>query len=132
MKKLIKLILLVLIVGFALINYRIFSFNKGFSKTDFGDKSIAESISTIANIKKIEYYKRTIPSEKATHKIYIETSEDAYLINATEDEIKALSALGSLSSKFNIEKISPIPFYVEIVVGFIVLIFPTGKKKSKA
>jgi translation elongation factor EF-G len=45
MKKLIKLALLVGIVLFALINYRIFSFNKGIHKTDLEDKSISKIIS---------------------------------------------------------------------------------------
>ena len=129
MKKLIKLALLVGIVLFALINYRIFSFNKGIHKTDLEDKSISKIISSLANIQKVEYYEKTIPSEEFTHKVYILTSEDAYLFDATENDINIIKGL-SILSKNKPEKISPIPFYVEIIAGIIVIATPFGKKED--
>ena len=126
MKRLIKLILLVAIVVFALWNYRYLSFDKGFSKTQMED----DFISTIVGIKKVEYYENTIQNEYK-YKVYIVTNEDAYLLNATQEDIDSFSLLGIFSDNIQPEKITPIPFYVEIVVGLIIIFFPTGKKKKK-
>ena len=129
MKRLIKLILLVAIVVFALWNYRYLSFDKGFSKTQMED-DFSSTISTIVGIKKVEYYENTIQNEYK-YKVYIVTNEDAYLLNATQEDIDSFSLLGIFSDNIQPEKITPIPFYVEIVVGLIIIFFPTGKKKKK-
>ena len=52
-------------------------------------------------------------------------------INATQEDIDSFSLLGIFSDNIQPEKITPIPFYVEIVVGLIIIFFPTGKKKKK-
>ncbi len=128
MKGFIKLILLVIIVGFALINYRIFTFTKGFSKREMEDKNLTEVISTITGINKIEYYKKTIADDKYIYNVFIETNTDAYLLSATQEEIDSFSVLSIFSEKLKPEKISPIPFYVEIVLGLLILIIPFGKR----
>ena len=130
MKQLIKFLLLVAIVVFALINYRIYSFDKGFSKSDMEGKSFTETLTTLANIQKVEYYEKTIKDEEYIYKVYIETSEDSYLFEATQKDIDSFKMLGIFSNNLQPQKVNPIPFYFEIIVGVIILFIPFGKKKS--
>ncbi len=131
MKFFIKLLLLGLIVTFALFNHKYISFDKGISKTDFEDKSVIGVLTTVTGVKSVQYYKKTFAREDGyNYKVYIVTTGDAYLLDATDDDIKAFKTLGIFSSKFQPEKISPIPFYVEVIVGFLVLVIPFGKKSS--
>lgn len=94
------------------------------------EDDFSSTISTIVGIKKVEYYENTIQNEYK-YKVYIVTNEDAYLLNATQEDIDSFSLLGIFSDNIQPEKITPIPFYVEIVVGLIIIFFPTGKKKKK-
>ena len=128
MKKLIKLILIVVVVMFALVNYRIFSFNKGFCKTQIEGKNISQAISTLTGIKKIEYYEKTIKDDEYTYKVYIVTNQDSYLLDATQEDIDSFSVLGIFSEKLQPEKINPIPFYIEIVICIIILAIPSGNR----
>lgn len=127
MKGFIKLVLLVVIIMFALINYRVFTFQKGASKTSIENKNIIQVASTISSITKIEYYERTIPNDDYKYKVYIETNADAYLLEAKQEEIDALNGLGILSGSLKPQKISPIPFYFEIIAGILVIAIPFGK-----
>ena len=131
MKIIIKLLLIAGIIVFALWNYRFLTFNKGFSKTNYENKSISQTLSTLKNINKVEYYKTVIKKDDYTYNVYIETTEDAYLLKATQDDIDSFKVLGIFSNKLNPQKISPIPFYFEIIIGFIILLIPTGSKSKQ-
>lgn len=146
-KLFIKLILLLILTLFALFNYRFISFNKGISKTKMDNNmSITEILTTVTSINKIEYYKRPFmngrdknsphqPSNYQSYdyiyRVYIVTNNEAYLLKATQDDINAFNTIGIFSQSFKPNKISPIPYYVEIIIGFIILIIPFGKRKSK-
>ena len=152
MRVFIKLVLLTAIVLFAFFNYRYISFDKGISKTSFEDKGVLETLQTVSGIQKVEYYKKPFAkesqpdkssraassqdsgsaSDEYIYKVYIVTNEDAYLLDATEDDIAAFSLMGVFSSKLQPVKVKPIPFYVEIIVGLVVLIIPFGRRSKKA
>lgn len=130
MKFIIKLILLIGIVVFALVNYRILSFEKGFSKGNMDDKSITEVVSTLTNIEKVEYYEKTIKGKEDHYNVYVVSKEDAFLFSCTKDEVDALNVLGIFAGSLKPEKVTPIPFYVEIVVGLLIIFIPFGKKSK--
>ena len=130
MRFLIKLALIGALVVFALVNYRIYSFEKGLSKTKMGDKSFVEVVSTIAGIEKVEYYENGSTSNENIYNVYIVTHDDAYLFRASEKDMTVFKVAGLFSDKISPEKISPIPFYVEIIAGVIILLLPFGKKKK--
>ena len=128
---LIKLALIAALAVFALVNYRYLSFDNGWSITDLNNKttvSAAEYIDYIPT--KVEYYKKTISTSEYEYKVFIETNAANYLFDATADDISALNTLGILSSSLKADRITPIPFYVELVIGLIILIIPAGKKKK--
>ncbi len=127
MKHLIKFILVVAIVVFALVNHRIFSFEKGFSETSMEGKNVTEVISVLTGIKKVEYYEKTI-KDGYTYKVYIVTNKDAYLLDATQEDIDGFSVLGVFKGNLKPEKISPIPFYIDIIAGIMILAIPFGVK----
>lgn len=133
MRVFIKLVLIVLIVLFAFFNYKYISFDKGISQRSMGNKSVGEFLQTLSGIKSIQYYKKTITlpqsSEDYIYKVYIVTTEEAYLLDATQDDIDAFNVLGIFSSSLKPELIKPIPFYVEIILGVIILIIPFGRKR---
>ena len=145
-----KLIIIVLIVLFALFNYKFISFDKGISKTSAENMSVSEVLTTVTGIVKVEYYERPFmkkikESEDSvsrpgnyqyydyTYRVYIVTNNEAYLLNATQDDIDAFNILGIFSKTIKPNKISPIPYYVEIIVGFLILVIPFGipKKETK-
>lgn len=129
MRFLIKLVLIAGIALFGLINLRVYSFDKGFSKTELPeDKTIIETIKTLTTIEEIEYYETTFDSGEYTYNIYLKTSEDSYLLKATQKDIDAFNTLGILVDKLTPEKISPIPVYVELALMGLILIIPFKKR----
>ena len=50
-----KLLILIILILFALFNYRFISFDKGISKTSMDNMSVREVLSTVTNITKVEY-----------------------------------------------------------------------------
>lgn len=144
---LLKLILLTIITLFALFNYRFISFDKGISKTNMDDKSVRQVLSTVADITKVEYYKRPFMDGKPSngsqrpsnyqpydyiYRVYIVTNNEAYLLKATEDDIEAFQTLGIFSKTLKPNKINPIPYYIEIIIGFLILVIPFGIPKKKS
>ena len=131
MKGLIKLALLIGIVAFALWDYRVLN-SVGFSQFEIPeDKSIVEYFQEIGNIKKIEYYKNVFPVDYKWC-LYIETKENAYLLNVDDDTIEALNTCGFFVDKLKPQKITPVvPLYVEAVLGGFILcsfFFPNRKR----
>lgn len=139
MKFLIKLLLIAGIVVFGLWNYRILTFEKGISKTEFENKSVIETLSTLSNITKVEYYKRTLVKENSDsstqddyiYNVYIETTTDAYLLGATQEAVNMFDSLGVFKKSLTPNKITPVPFYVEIILAVIILIIPFGRRKRR-
>ncbi len=142
-----KLLILIILILFALFNYRFISFDKGISKTSMDNMSVREVLSTVTNITKVEYYQRPFMNGKPNdeiprpsnyqpydymYRVYIVTSDDAYLLKATKDDIEAFQTLGIFSQTLKPNKLKPIPYYVEIIIGFLVLIIPFGKPKKKS
>lgn len=126
----IRAILILCIAGFTLVNYRLFSFKNGFPKGADDDMSFEEALTTLTTISKIEYYDTApAPFTSNSYRIYIESSVDSYIFTATQDDIDALNALG-LVSKIKPTKITPIPFYVEIILILVLLFVPFGGKKN--
>ena len=140
MKKLIKPAIILLIVIFALFNYRVITFGGGFSKFDMEDagSSIEDSgssfgnfILTLSSIEKVEYYEKTIKFTENTHNYYILTSDGAYLMESTEDGVDAFKLLGIFSEKLQPKKITPIPYYIDLLVIIAVIFIPLETKKKK-
>ena len=122
----IKIALLFVLLFVALCNYRLFTFSRGCSgSTMSGDftESLLESLS----VDRIEYYKRTIPSDDSTYKVYIETVSSGYLLDATDADIAAIELLDR-SVIIEAEENTIIPFYVEIIVGLLILFIPFGSR----
>lgn len=130
MKFIIKLLLIVAVAGFALWNYRIFTFNKGLSKTEIST-DLKTTISTLVGIEKIEYYEKTIKSENYTHRVYVATQNGGFLFDSTQAEIEGLNLVGIFANSLKPEQIAIIPFYVEIIVGVAILVIPFGKRKKR-
>lgn len=130
MKGIIKLLLLVVLVGFALINHRYYTFDKGLSQLKM-DSSFSTIIKTATDIQKVEYYKRVANNQDYQYNVYLVTSDEAYLLKATQDDIDGFKVLGVFSDKLKPKKISPIPFYVDIIVGILILAIPAPKKKEQ-
>ena len=126
----IKVVLAIFIVLFALFNYKIITFTHGISKQQSdGDNTLA-SLQTLKDVKSVKYYNKTIApksdSESGNYKyrIFIETGDDAYLLDATQAQLDAFGAVGELSPRYKPHQIKPVPFYVEIIVGIIVVLLP--------
>lgn len=129
MRIFVKILLVIGVCLFSLINLRVYSFNKGFSKTEYPEnKTIVETIKTIANLKKVEYYKLSFNDDEYIYNVYIETNEDCYLLRAKQEDIDAFSTLGILIDSFKPEKISPIPIYVDVAIMLAILAIPLGKR----
>lgn len=145
---LLKFFLLLIIVLFALFNYKFISFDKGISKTSMENMSVREVLTAVTGITNVEYYempfmKKIKESNDSVHRpsnyqsydyiyrVYIVTNNDAYLLKATQDDIDAFNVLGIFSKTLKPNKITPIPYYVEIIIGFLVLVIPFGRPKKE-
>lgn len=126
-----KLLILGGIIFFTLWNYRLFEINKGWSITEISNKSSYSQVSDFITdgIEKIEYFKVPHSCNDDSYKIHISTSTKSYLFDATEDDIKILNTLGVLSSNVKPHSVTVIPFYVEIIVGLIVIFIPIGRRR---
>ena len=83
----------------------------------------------LINIEKVEYYKKTIKQDNYKYNVYIQTNDYAYLFLATQDDIDSFKTMWLFSGNLKPQKISPIPFYIEIIIGFVILIIPIRSKK---
>ena len=137
MRTLVKILVVFAILVFALFNYRFLTFSQGISQHNFEDQSVLEAMQTLSNIKTVQYYHKTFVSKsdddksQYIYRVYLETDDAAYLLDATQDDIDMFETLGIFNSKLQPKKITPIPFYVEIVVSIIVLILPFGRRRKK-
>ncbi len=129
----IKLLLIIGIIIFGLVNYRVLSLNNGFSQNEIsGNMTLKEAVLTLTGISKIEYYDTApFPFNSESRSLYIETSQKNYLLTVSQSEIDALNIVGIFSSKVKPQKITPVPFYVEIIVGIVVLALPFGKRNNR-
>lgn len=125
----IRAVLIVLIVLFALFNYKVITFSHGISKRQEDNKNVLQSLQSLSDVKVVKYYDKIVPTKSETdssvyiYRLYVETTEEAYLLNVTQDHIDAFEVVSKFDPKYTPQKITPIPFYVEIIVGIIVL-FP--------
>lgn len=124
-----KLFIILILAFFTVINYRYFSFTKGISKFDMNDKTFIEQVEALTNIEKVEYYSKVIADGDKKYNVYVVTNKDAYLFSATENDITALSVTGYFANNVKPQKVTVIPFYVEIICGVVVLFFPKLKRK---
>lgn len=128
---LIKLTLIAALTIFALYNYRFLSFDKGWSNFSINKN---EDISAIVNIKstptKVEYYKKTFSNNEYIYRIFISTNEENYLLHARQYDIDNLDLIANFDKNIKPNLIKPIPFYVEIIIGLIILIIPFGRKNK--
>ena len=141
---LIKVFLVVAIVLFALFNYKIITFKHGISKHHADGDNVLESLQTLSGVQSVKYYNKIVEtkgeneSTNYKYRVFIETGSDAYLLDATQAELDAFGVVGTLSNRYKPQKITPIPFYVEIIVGVLVVLFPpidmikNLKNKNKA
>ncbi len=135
MKRLIKFILILALCCFALVDYRVFSFNKGLSSFGGNGKSDEEILYSLLNVEKVEYYeiklsRLTNGENGVLYMVYLITSEDAYLVGASQKDIDAMKVAGFFANPLKPEKISPIPLYVEGILALVILFFPIGRKKK--
>ncbi len=129
-RALIKAVLVIGIALFALVNYRIFSFNKGLSKSELDNSNSKEAIIALININKIEYYDTPIANEQP-YIIFVETAESGYLFRTDNNGITALSVAGIFANNITPQKISPIPFWIEIIIAIVITFFPFGRSNKK-
>lgn len=125
-----KLLIITGIIFFALWNHRFFSFYKGFSKSNYQDYSITTTLTSLNNIEKVEYYEKVVKSDESQYKVYILTTDDVYLLDASQDDIDAMQNLTIFNDNNKPRKFAPVPFYVETIIGFIILVIPFGRKKK--
>ena len=142
---LIKVFLVVAIVLFALFNYKIITFKHGISKHQADGNNVLESLQTLSDVQSVKYYSKIVETKSDSgssnykYRVFIETGSSAYLLDATQAEIDAFKVVGNLSTRYKPQQIKPIPFYVEIIVGALVVLFPPfeliqklrNKNKSK-
>ncbi len=129
----IKLLLMVAIFVFALCNYRYYSFSKGYSTVAINDDDtfdIEIVVDVLANLEEVEYYKKTISTDEYEYRIYFTTTSRAYLFDATDDDITALKLLAK-TNLFEVNEVFVVPFYVDIIVGLIILFLPFGKRRKR-
>ena len=147
MRIFIKIVLIAALVLLIFFNYKYISFDKGISKQDIETKNVTEFLQTLSNIKSVQYYKKTFTKPERNgpsgqrpsnyqdydykYKIYIVTTQEAYLLDATQDDIDSFNIMGVFSSNLQPELIKPIPFYIEIILALIILVIPFGRKKSE-
>lgn len=125
----IKLIILAGLACFALVNYRCLSLDKGWSVVSINNKESITAVSLIESIPtKIEYYKKPFSDDE--YKVYIETNGDNYLFDATEKDLLVLDVLGVFAPNIKPQKITPIPFYVELILGLIIIFLPFGRRNN--
>lgn len=131
MKLLVKLFLIVCIAIWGAVSLRIYTLGKGISKFEYdGDSSFWETLETTLSIENIEYYKSSISSDERTaYKVYIETTDECYLLNASKDEVDAFKIAGFFSENVKPKAISPLPVYVYGIAMAVILLFPTRRKK---
>ena len=130
-KNIIKLFIIAGIIVFALWNYRFLTFNKGLSNRNSpNNQTITQTLYLLSNIQKVEYYEKTIKQDKYIYNIYIETSDDSYLLQCTQDDVDSFKTMSIFSGNLKPIKIAPIPFYVEIIVILIIGFIPTETKKN--
>lgn len=122
---LVKFALVILIIVFALFNCKYQSFKFGSSTVSVNHKdSYSEVISTIQNIDKIEYYKKDILTDSYKYKVYITTDKEAYLLNATDADITQIELAGA-TKVYDVQEISPVPFYFEIMLAIFIIFYPS-------
>lgn len=133
MKLLTKLFIIFCIAVWGAISLRVYTFGKGVSKFEYdGDSSFWETLETALSIEKIEYYKSAISSDEDTaYKVYIETTDECYLLEASKEVITTFTVAGFFSSKITPKPISPLPVYVYGIIMVVVLLFPTKRKRKK-
>lgn len=126
----VKLALILGIACFALTDLRFFSFDKGFSATNVDNQQSVSAIKLIENAPiKVEYYKKPIVDNEYEYLIYIVTKDKNYLLNINYNDIETLTFLGFFVNNVKPKEIYPVPFYVELILGFLVLIIPFGSRK---
>lgn len=128
-RAIIKALLIVAIAIFALVNYRVFSFSKGFSKSDLDNNNSEAVITELLNINKIEYYDTPLANEQP-YIIYVETAQSGYLFRIDNDGISTLSTVGIFANTITPQKISPIPFWIEIIVAVVITFIPFRSSKK--
>ncbi|MCH5157362.1 MAG: hypothetical protein J1G02_05780 [Clostridiales bacterium] len=122
----IKVVLVVAIVLFALFNYKIITFKHGISRHHVDGNNVLESLQTLKNVRSVKYYDKIVKSKSDSniYRIFIETDTDAYLLDANQSDLEAFDIVGGFGSRYKPQQIKPIPFYVEIIVGLLVVLFP--------
>ena len=131
MKVVLKILLFVAFAIYCLFDYRVLTFNKGISKSEMNG-SFSYMIETIVGIQKVEYYEKVLKNEDGyDYKVYIQTVEDSYLLNATQDDIDSFKILGIFSGNLKPNKIQPLNFYIKLVIGFLILCIPVWINKDK-
>lgn len=121
----IKIIIITALILFALYDYRIFSFGRGFSKNEYNERTIVENISRIINIEKIEYYETETQN---SYMLYIQTSDEAHLTNVPKEIIGAYTIGGQIIRNVKPTRIYPIPYCVEAFIIFTIIILPTRRR----
>jgi len=123
MKFFVKLILIVAVVIFGLINHKLIIGNK----TVFSNKqpSGIQAIKTIAGTKNVYYYSNPFGSG---YMVIVETNDRLLMTEASQQEIALMTVAGFFVSNLRPQEVAPIPWWVfGIGVVVIVLIMPSKK-----
>jgi hypothetical protein len=131
------LLLLLILLFIFLLNFRIFSFDKGFAKDkeDYNNSynSISEIIDFYSDIEEVEYYKNPVAflnSESSEFYIVIKTETNGlFIISGTDNDISTLEAFAILNSNLNPQYIVPISIYIYLIVCLIIIFMAFYKKK---
>ena len=125
----VKILLMVAILIFALCNYRFLSLSKGIATRAVRNTNefTTAVIDILTDIEEVEYYKKTISTDEYEYRVYISTSERGYLLNAAEDAIDALKLLDKLNL-LEVNEVTIVPWYIDIIVAVIILFIPFGRR----
>jgi len=132
------LLLLLVVLFIFLLNFRIFSFDKGFAKDteDYNNSynSISEIIEFYSDIEEIEYYKNPLEFLNSNSKefyIIIKTeTKGLFIILGTENDISTLKAFGILNTNLSPEYYTPISIYIYLIVSLLIIFMALKKKKT--
>ena len=134
----VPVVLLLVVLFIFLLNFRIFSFDKGFAKDteDYNNSynSISEIIEFYSDIEEIEYYKNPLEFLNSNSKefyIIIKTeTKGLFIILGTENDISTLKAFGILNTNLSPEYYTPISIYIYLIVSLLIIFMALKKKKA--
>jgi len=125
-----KLLLLLIVLGIGLYNYKLISFDGGFRIASFKSSpntSLITQIAYISDINNIYYYNH--PFGKDYLVVVDSPTQGLRIHEANEQEIENLKLSGMLFENLKPQKITTIPIYVYGILLFIILAYTSRRRR---